>query len=115
MDKGCKLTVLRSEKDLSTSWLEKLMMLKFKRDVSVTSWAARVPEVKDGCLSEIAFVQMECQDSSDQLRKQSLVFKFMPHDKHLIDFMQSGSLARKEIEFYKFVATEDFQVFCDKA
>lgn len=28
--------------------------------------------------------------------------------------MKSGSLARKAIEFYKFVATDDFQVFCAK-
>lgn len=115
MDKGCHLTVLRSEQDLSTSWLEKLLMMKLKRDISVTSWAARVPEVKDGCLSEIAFVRVECRDSSDQLREKSLVFKFMPQDKHLIGIMICGSLSRKEIEFYKFVATDDFQVFCNKA
>ncbi|XP_042875024.1 uncharacterized protein LOC122255178 [Penaeus japonicus] len=114
MDKDSLLTILRSEKDLSTSWLEKLMTMKLKRDVRVTSWTARVPEEKDGCLSEISFVHVEYQDSSNQSKKQSLVFKFMPRDKHLIEFMKCGNLARKEIEFYKLVATEDFQLFCER-
>lgn len=49
--------------------------------------------------------------SGEGMRRENcrLVFKFLPHDPVLITFLNNGDLAEREVEFYKFVCSSEFQ------
>ncbi|XP_063588797.1 uncharacterized protein LOC134765942 [Penaeus indicus] len=106
------LVVLRSGKDISTAWLEELLIQRLKSNIEVISWTSKLPSTKNYFMSEMSFVQVTFKGPNHPTEERSLVFKFAPTAQDAIEFMKNGNLARKEIEFYKFVLTDDFQLFC---
>lgn len=203
-----ELPPLKSDKEISGPWLEAMLGRKIGTPVIVESWSVRLPEGREGFLSEIAFVEVEfmkqevsqkecggtdeestwemgcdepsnngkgcggagsggeerssmelgCEPSSsgacggneqntkkcskdegivgeferkersknekgtgivkrqkikngEGKRRENcrLVFKFLPHDPALISFLDNGDLAEREVEFYKFMSSSEFQ------
>ncbi|XP_037788686.1 uncharacterized protein LOC119584244 [Penaeus monodon] len=115
MSETSTLTVLRSEKDIDKVWLEELLKLRLKSNIEVLSWTSSTPATKSGFLSEMCFVRVAFKGPYHPVEERSLAVKFAPSDKNILEFMKNGNLARKEIEFYKFVLTDDFQLFCEKS
>nr|XP_027225899.1 uncharacterized protein LOC113817979 [Penaeus vannamei] len=109
------LVVLRSRKDISTAWLEELLKQRLKSNVEVISWTSKPPSTKNYFMSEMCFVQVTFKGPNHPTEERSLVVKFAPTAQDAIEFMKNGNLARKEIEFYKFVLTDDFRLFCEKS
>ncbi|XP_027225870.2 uncharacterized protein [Penaeus vannamei] len=115
MTETSALTVIRSMKDIDKVWLEELLKQRLKSNIKVLSWTSSTPPTKSGFLSEMCFVRVCFKDPDHRMEERSLAVKFAPNDKNILEFMKNGNLARKEVEFYKFVLTDDFQLFCEKS
>ena len=68
-------------------------------------------------MSEVCFIQT-CffinEGSAEE--KRSLVAKFMPDAKEeLLDMMKHCSLAKREVDFYKYAFSSEFQMFCENS
>ncbi|XP_042875022.1 uncharacterized protein LOC122255176 [Penaeus japonicus] len=109
------LAVLRSEKDIDTAWLEDLLKQRLKSNIEVISWTSNPPATKSGFLSEMCFVNVRFKRPDHPTEEKSLAVKFAPSDKNILEFIKNGNLARKEIEFYKYVQTNEFQLFCERS
>lgn len=105
---------LRSDKDITQEWLEKMLSHKKNTIIKVISWSSVIPREREGFLSEIAFVSIQYTLQCGEVEECKLVFKFLPQDPSLIQFVTNGGLAKREVEFYQFVCSPEFQVICAK-
>ena len=113
-EKSISLKPLKCLEDLNTEWMEHLLALKYKkRSVNVVSWSSRVPNVREGFLSELAFVELSVTVSGDRVEQLNLVFKFLPQEEDKYDFVTGSFVAQREVCFNHFfntcVITDDFK------
>ncbi|XP_042892047.1 uncharacterized protein LOC122266388 [Penaeus japonicus] len=108
-----ELQPLQAEQDINEKWLQTMLSLKLGRPARVHSWTSRTPRGREGFLSEIAFVSVSySKDGEEGTVDASLVFKFLPQDPALRQFLANGGLTKREVEFYNFVSSSDFQEIC---
>lgn len=108
-----ELLPLHAERDISEKWLQAMLTLKFGCPVRVHAWTSRTPRGREGFLSEIAFVSLTySKDGEEGTVDASLVFKFLPQDPALRQFLANGGLTKREVEFYNFVGSSSFQEIC---
>lgn len=105
---------LRGDKDITQEWLEKMLSLKKGRTITVNFWSSILPKERVGFLSEIAFVTVQYTARSGEKEECKLVFKFIPQDPKLVQFLENGGLIKREIQFYQFVNSPEFQDICTK-
>lgn len=110
------LQPLESDSDITQLWLEKMLSVKMECSIKVAFWSSTVPREREGFLSEIAFVKVQyTSPANDEEQECKLVFKFLPQDPKLVQFLANGGLAKREVEFYQFVSSPDFQAICAKS
>lgn len=106
---------LSAQNDISQQWLETMLTKKLSSEATVHSWTAKSPERREGILSEISFVTVTYSCAERSQREKAVVFKFLPEAQELAGLVKGNSLAKREVEFYKFAASEEFRTFCRKA
>ncbi|KAF2360186.1 Protein of unknown function DUF227 [Trinorchestia longiramus] len=97
-----------SAKDLNQIWLEKMLSSSLMASIRIENYEIKFPSRLQGFLSDIFFVDINYIING--LKKNSnLVFKLLPSKKELADFVENGSLAEREVKFYKFSSSDAFQ------
>lgn len=109
-----ELQPLHNEQEIDQQWLEKMLSLKFGCSVTVNFWTSALPRGRQGFLSEIAFVKVMYTVKDSEEGEIQLVFKFLPQDTNLKSFLSNGGLAKREVDFYQFTSTPEFQEICHK-
>ncbi|XP_045604605.2 uncharacterized protein [Procambarus clarkii] len=114
LEETFSLAPLPSQRNINQMWLEKVLSHKLDTGVSIQSWTVKSPERREGFSSEICFVRVSYLTSRKILEERALVVKFMPQDRKVVEFMNSGNLGKREVEFYKYTHSKDFRVFFQK-
>lgn len=109
------LQPLAGDKDITQEWLEAMLSHKKGSAITVNFWSSILPREREGFLSEIAFVRVQYAALDRKEEECKLVFKFLPQDPKLVQFLANGGLAKREVEFYQFVSSQEFQVICAKS
>ena len=109
------LQPLKNDIDITQPWLEKMLSLKMGCSTKVNFWSSTLPKEREGFLSEIAFVKVQYTIAGGEENECKLVFKFLPQDPKLVEFLANGGLAQREVEFYQFISSLDFRRICDKS
>uniref|UniRef100_A0A0P4W9V9 CHK kinase-like domain-containing protein n=1 Tax=Scylla olivacea TaxID=85551 RepID=A0A0P4W9V9_SCYOL len=109
------ITPLSSPAEITHAWLEQVLRHKLGSSLKLTSWSMKLPETRNGYMSEVCFIQV-CFSTREETPedKRSLFAKFMPcYEKTLLDIMKNCHLAEREVEFYKHTFSKEFREFCD--
>lgn len=106
---------LGGDKDITEEWLEKMLSHKKGSTIKVNFWSSILPREREGFLSEIAFVRVQYTSQCEEKKDCQLVFKFLPQDPKLVQFLANGGLAKREVEFYQFVSSPEFRGICAKS
>lgn len=109
------LSPLVTPKDISQTWLEKLLSQRMASDVKIDSWTMKCLQQNDGCFSEMYFVDIAYTVSGGCKGERSLVMKFMPQGQLERELMGKCGLGKREAEIYNYSGTENFKVFCQNA
>ncbi|KAK7081747.1 hypothetical protein SK128_025301 [Halocaridina rubra] len=112
MASNSSIAPLYSPEEISKAWLERILSHKLKTQVSIQSWDMKIPEKRNGFLSEICFVEVLIYGSKDECKKIPLVVKFMSMEKERVEFIKLGNLGKREVSVYTHAASEDFKNFC---
>ncbi|XP_076042640.1 uncharacterized protein LOC143026327 [Oratosquilla oratoria] len=92
--------------DLNKTWLEECLSSYHKTKVVVRTWHGKTPEVREGYLSELAYVDVDYTVGEDDEVNNGLVFKFLPQAETMLGIVKSSSLSEREIMFYKYAFSE---------
>ncbi|CAL4064822.1 unnamed protein product [Meganyctiphanes norvegica] len=129
-----KLFPLKSYKEITSEWLQKMLTVNYGHKIFIKSWNLKQPEDRQGFLSEICYVtvnyeyqnhenmcnytendkkslQMDPKAKHEAWQNEELrlFVKFFPETKIHIDFMVNAKLADKEVAFYMFSISKIFQ------
>ncbi|MPC24325.1 uncharacterized protein LOC123514357 [Portunus trituberculatus] len=109
------VTPLSSPAEVTQAWVEQVLRHKLGSSLKLNSWSVKLPETKNGYLSEVCFIQAYFSTKEEAPEeKLSLFAKFMPEsEKALQDFMKTCRLAEREVEFYKHAFSREFRDFCE--
>lgn len=110
-----KLKPLSVIEEVNQQWIEKMLSLKFGIPVTIHSWSYRLPSGREGFLSEIGFLKVLYSGIDGHRTDLQLVLKVLPKDPMIKQFMANGGLAKREVEFYRFINTKEFQDICSKS
>lgn len=109
------LSPLTSQKGITETWLGQVLTHRFGKEVQVTAFSAKAPLSKDGFLSEICYVEMMYSTQAGKDHRASLVIKFLPDVPEVREFMKEANLGRREVEFYTYSASNEFETFCKRS
>ncbi|KAK7078113.1 hypothetical protein SK128_025517 [Halocaridina rubra] len=107
-----KLEPLSCIEDVNQQWIERMLTPKFGASITVQSWSYRIPASREGFMSDIAYLHILCCTAEGQQKNLRLVLKVLPKDKDRRQFMIRGGLDKREIYFYNFIMSKEFQVIC---
>lgn len=106
------LNPLRSAKNVSKEWIQRMLSFYFKTKVEVLKFNSKLPSNTQGFLSEISFLSVEyCLNN--EIKSSKYVFKFLPTEDDLLSFIHQGGLAKREVDFYRFAQSETFKSVCE--
>ncbi|KAG0715338.1 hypothetical protein GWK47_012133 [Chionoecetes opilio] len=109
------LQPLKNDRNITQPWLEKMLSLKMECNIKINFWSSTLPQEREGFLSEIAFVKVQYTTSGGEENVCKLVFKFLPQDPKLVQFLANGGLAKREVQFYQFISSPNFCVICARS
>lgn len=114
MDEKQILIPLRSHEDLSHEWLEQVLRHAIHDNLKFKSWKTNEAEGRHGFASAISFITVSytTQTHGGMEESKSLVVKFMPEEDSSANLVRNGNLALREVEFYKYAASEEFKIYC---
>lgn len=116
---GSPPLALSSPSEVTQTWLEQVLQKKLGSSVKIKTWSMKKPETKSGYLSEICFINISfilCDEGNEEKKEErSVVAKFFPESEQILRTMQNNRLGEREVEFYKYTSSEEFQVFCKKS
>ena len=98
---------LTNVNELTDHWLEKMLCQKLKSKVNLNSWSYKLPESKQGFLSEIFFVTTNFSDSNKD-ESCRLVFKILPVSPEHLKLVKQGNHANRETKFYQMIIQDEF-------
>lgn len=101
--------------EINQQWIEKMLSQKLGIPVSVNSWSYRLPQSREGFMSEIAYLKVSYRGVDGQQVDLQLVVKVLPKDPERKQFMIKGGLVTREVKFYEFISSEEFQDMCIKS
>ncbi|KAK4318723.1 hypothetical protein Pmani_010295 [Petrolisthes manimaculis] len=117
MEEERVLVPLHSLEDLSHDWLQQVLRNALHTNVKFKSWKTNTKEDITGFASDISFITVSyiTHTHREIEETRSLVVKFMPQNTETANFLRDGNLALREVEFYKYAASEEFKLFCHKS
>ena len=92
-----------------------MLLQKFRTPVTVHSWNTSLPSIREGFLSEIAYLKVVYSKGDDGQEDLQLVLKILPRDPKIKEFVTKRNLAKRGIEFYRLASSKELQEICTES